>query len=303
MARRSAAQIRAQIRQAQAKQRQAVSKYNAAVRRYNADARQRQKRRQLAVNQYNAAVRRYNAHVRDNRARIKRELDRLASQSRQRTTRTVTYRTSVDTLVRSFTQLDAAHQSGAVIVDDELLGMSGNETANSIAVLNAMLEQRTPVDPDSDEVEELRATTIADELRAIDDDLAARWEGAVFALHPKNPDAGRHFCTSAREMLSTMLELLAPDDEVLAADPDSPLTPDGTVSRRARIRHCLARQRQTSTELETFIELDLENVLALFDEFNSATHGAAGRFDLHELRAIKVRVEDAVRYVCRIAAA
>ena len=42
-------------------------------------------------------------------------------------------------------------------------------------------------------------------------------------------------------------------------------------------------------------------MIALFDEFNSGTHGSAGRFGLDQLRALKIRVEDAIRFVYRIA--
>ena len=103
-------------------------------------------------------------------------------------------------------------------------------------------------------------------------------------------------------MLTTFLELVAPDAEVLAADPNCALTPHGFVSRRARIRHCLNRRDGFDPALETFIEADLDNVVSLFDEFNSGTHGHAGRFDLRELTAIKLRAEGAIQFVSRIGA-
>ena len=42
--------------------------------------------------------------------------------------------------------------------------------------------------------------------------------------------------------------------------------------------------------------------MSLFDEFNSGTHGHAGRFDLVALTAIKGRVEGAIQFVATIAA-
>ena len=53
--------------------------------------------------------------------------------------------------------------------------------------------------------------------------------------------------------------------------------------------------------LEAFIEADLDNVVSLFSEFNSGTHGLAGEFDLGRLTAIKIHVEGAIQFVARIA--
>jgi len=53
-------------------------------------------------------------------------------------------------------------------------------------------------------------------------------------------------------------------------------------------------------ELEAFVEEDISNVVALFREFNSGTHGGAGRFTITQLTTIKRRVEDAIRFLHRI---
>jgi len=208
---------------------------------------------------------------------------------------------SVVTLTESFSRLEAAALSGQWTGSDELFDLSESETANSVGALNSLLGERTDdVAASEADVATLRATTIKTELSRFEADLDARWRGALFSLHPDNPDASRHFCTSARELLSSFLELVAPDHDVLAADPNCPLTPNGSVSRRARVRHCLLRQNAHDPILEEFVEDDLENVVSLFDEFNSGTHGDAGRFDLVALTAIKQRVEGAIRFVSRI---
>ncbi len=121
-----------------------------------------------------------------------------------------------------------------------------------------------------------------------------------FSLSSSNPDAARHFCTSAREILATILESAAPDDQVIAGNPDADITPEGSVTRRARIRHCLDRRGTYDADLETFVDDDLENVIELFRDFNDGTHGGAGRFDLRQLGAIKKRVEDAILFLYRI---
>ena len=211
------------------------------------------------------------------------------------------YRRSVLTLTESFDRLQREAESDGWAGSEELLDLSESETANGVGTLNSLVATPSPNGVTSEEVAALRTTSITNELVAFDPDLDARWRGALFALHPENPDASRHFCTSAREMLSTFLEAVAPDSEVLAADPNCQLTPNGSVSRRARVRHCLIRQGAHNLELESFVEADLDNVVTLFDEFNSGTHGHAGRFDLAALTAIKSRVEGAIHFVARIA--
>lgn len=52
-------------------------------------------------------------------------------------------------------------------------------------------------------------------------------------------------------MLASFLEAVAPDAEVVAADPHCDRTPERSVSRRARVRHCLNRQGGLDPALET----------------------------------------------------
>ncbi len=141
---------------------------------------------------------------------------------------------------------------------------------------------------------------IGSELAEINPDLDARWRGALYALSPKNPDAARHFCTSAREMITTILELEAPDAAVKAAIPDYPKTPNGGVSRRARIQYFVQRRGDEHESLTEFVDEDINSVIALFDEFNRGTHGSAGSFSLGQLGAIKNRVEGAIRFIHRL---
>ena len=286
MARRiSSSQLRSQIRQAQQKRRQAINKYNSAVRKYNGDSKR-------AVDNYNREVRAHNSRVRLNRQRLKRELAQLESRSRSK--RQITYRSSVATFRQSLSRLEQTAQA-AGWGDSDLFDQSEGEVANSVAVLGALLD--TADQEDGAEVASLQHTTIANELQEMGGDLDARWKGALFALNPSNPDAARHFCISSREILTQILDTEAPDQEVIAAIPAYEKTPDGGVSRRARVRYCLERRGIASTELEDFVEEDLNNVVALFQEVNKGAHGNAGRFSMKQLLAIKRRVEDAIRFL------
>lgn len=304
-ARKSPAQIKAELRRIQQKQRQAVNNYNRAADKFNRDLRKavndhnaNVRRTNQAINKYNSAARAHNAQVRANRDRLRRELSRLGSGGRTSNTRT-TYRTSVDKFAASYLVLEQGATSHGW-ADTDVFGLSTAETANSVAALNALLSDGSERATEQ-EIADLQSTSITDELAGLSPDLDHRWRGALFALDTRNPDAARHFCTSAREMLTGILSTVAPTDQVLAADPDCERTQEGKITRRSRIHYCLRRSGLDLDGLADFVENDIDNVLALFGEFNSGTHGDAGRFNLEQLRALKVRVEDAILFVLRIA--
>jgi len=300
MARRmTPAQYNAWVRQENARRQQAINAHNAEVKRLNAhNQRVVADHNRKVGTQNRKVVNDYNQRVRAHNDRLRREVARLNSTSG---TRHIAHRTSVTTLRQSFSQLETAADSARWAGSDDLFELSESETANSVAALNALLAEPTTEPALDDEIAVLRATVICDELKMFSPDLDSRWRGALFSLHPDNPDASRHFCTSAREMLSAFLESVAPDGDVLAADPDCAKTPQGSVARSSRMRYCLNRRGGFDPALESFIEADLDNVISLFSEFNSGTHGEAGRFDLGRLTAIKLRVEGAIQFVVRIA--
>lgn len=282
-------QFKRMVRQAEQKQKKAIDDYNREVRRVN-------NHNKRVIDDYNREVRAHNQRVRSNRRRLRNELNRLGSRS-VTTTRYVTFSTSVQTLQRSFTRIEEASEQERWTADDDLFEMAEGEAANSAAVLNALLDEPTEASGDD---ARLRDTIITTELASISPDLDARWKGALFALSPINPDAARQFCTSAREIFISILDMKAPDPVVLAADSSVGLTDDGRVQRREKIRFCLARSGQQSDELADFVEDDIDNVMDLFKLFNPATHGHAGRYDFMQLSAMKRRVEDAIRFLHRI---
>ncbi len=294
MARRySASQIRSKLRQSQQKRQQAINKYNQAARRHNRGVKN-------AVNKYNQVVRTYNARVRANRQRIKTELARL---SRRRstptmTTRHVVYRTSVQELHRSYTHLENYAESRQLGPQyNHVLDLSEREAANSLEVTNRLLGDEDAGDTPGVELE---SAELLDGLRRISPDLDDRWRGAVFALNPRNSDAARHFCTSAREILTQILEIKAPDAEVFALLPTCERTERGNPTRRSKIRYFLRRQGLTEGLLEDFVEHDMENIVQLFRVFNEGTHGSAAVFDFPQLNAIKKRVEDGIMFLAEI---
>lgn len=286
-------QMRSMIRQAEQKQRRATEQANRAIRDFNRAVDEANRKQRQAVNEYNREARAHNARVRANRARLQSELRQLSSQP----ARTIRYTGStrlVSAVEQTFMGVESAVESGRWEDSDNVLDLVEGEAADSVAALNGLLN------PDPAQECGLQDTELTNELNDIHPDLQARWSGALFALHPSNPDAARHFCTSARELVATLLDNMAPDAAVKTANPNYFKTPNGGVSRRAKIHYCLSLKGSDVAELAAFVEADIDGVVGLFDDFNRGTHGVAGSFPLAELVTLKQRVEQAVKFLHRL---
>lgn len=292
----SPSQLRNKLRQAQSKQRQAINDINRTINKYNQAARRYNQNLRQAVNNYNHAARSHNARLRSHQRRIK---DELAKLSRKPTTSRYTiYRTSVSTLHESYVRLDQRSQIRSPDpAFDRLVDLSEQEVANSLSVANALFGDEAA----EEATDNLGDAALTDELRKISPDLDKRWQGAVFSLNPRNPDAARHFCTSAREIIIQILDLCAPDNEVLPLFPRE-VTQHGKPTRRAKIKYFLHRKGMTDDALEEFVESDIDNIVELFRIFNDGTHGSAGKFGLRQLAKIKKRVEDGILFLAQIVA-
>ena len=239
-------QWRSKMRQAEAKQRQAVQKFQRDVRqadqKINREIQEHNRKARRAIDQYKRDVRAYNRQVEANRSRIRSALQKLSRATV--TTRYTVLHTSTRTLNDGYIRL--REQPSALVSREEfevLRSYAEQENANSLDVTNALLGE-----PSEEEAtaEDLAVTAITSELSRISDDLDSRWNGAVYALSPSNPDAARHFCTSTREIITTILDVKAPDAEVLAANPDCAKTHDGTPTRRARIHREMSPMRPST---------------------------------------------------------
>ncbi|MER8734106.1 hypothetical protein NKH28_30585 [Mesorhizobium sp. M1227] len=310
-------QYNAWVRQQEQKQREAIRRYNQevdrvnrankaaaekAVRDYNREVdrvNQHNKRVTQEINreitQYNqkrrSAINTYNQAVRTHKAQVQRERQRRLSALRALTsTRYVDVRASSFDLSARYDTIEA--DSGS---DPDILAMAEREANNSAAVAHAL---------NTDEeagVEEGQDTGILEYLSDLSLDLCDRWRGALFALNPANTDAARHFCTSVREIFTEILDRWADDKAVIAADPHYDKTPNGTPSRRAKIRYLLKLKGKESPEMLDFVEKDIEDILQLFPVFNKATHGAAGTLNFAGLRALRQRVEGGIMFLATIA--
>ncbi len=257
-----------------------VYNHNRAVRQHNRNA-------QTAVAKYNQVVRTYNASVERNRQR------QIAALRSSTSTRYVEVRQSTVDLSERF---DAVHQSPGSAQYSDLVALSEQEASNSATVAEALVADEPTVPPATDDV------GVLEYLAGFSQDLCDRWRGALFSLSPENPDAGRHFCTSAREIFSEILERSAPNGEVIEADPSCDRSPNPSApSRRAKLRYLLKRKGADTPQMLGFVEKDLDDVLQLFRVFNEATHGSAGKHGFAKLQTIRQRVEGGIMFLAAVA--
>ncbi|WP_260853219.1 hypothetical protein [Corynebacterium glyciniphilum] len=288
------AQLKAAMNKAQRQQKQAIDNYNRQVRRRNTAVKKAVNDHNREVRAYKAKVRKHNNQVKNQRRRLEQEIRRMNSRPQTRTF--ISYRASVETLARTYTETEAILTDRMLTpAGRELVNRGSEEAANSAYLLNAMDGDGEPEDDPTEE--ELRGPSMQAELETFGQDLVDRWTGALFSLSPQNPDAARHFCTSAREVLITMIDDSAPDEHVVKAVPSCDTTDRGVPTRRAKVRFLLQRKGIADDSIEELVEEDMNNVLGLFREFNNGTHGHAGRFTITQLNALRMRVESAIGFI------
>jgi uncharacterized protein YukE len=297
-------QLKNKLRQIESQQRQAVNRYNQQVRQHNQRVTQHVRNLNTAINKYNQEVRAYNDRLRSNRQRLRNEIARLQSQS---STRYVHYRESVIRVSAAFERLDHRLINTAPTPQENFFAdLSEREAANTIGLFNALTSEDRDTELaeliEAEEVQEFQKTAIVDEIAVVSEELDNRWRGALFALHPRNPEAARHFCASVREIFTAVLELKAPDGSVFQATPGCARTPVGNATRRSKIDYLLSLKGIRNPELTEFANEDIDNVIELFEVLNGATHGASGRLSIPTLRQVKKRVEDGLFFLCRLAA-
>lgn len=287
--------VRREVNRVNAHNRQVVAQVNRQIDTYNRKVKQEVARHnqqaRIAVSKYNQSVRTHNSRVTADRQRMRTS----ASTIRVRTVSTSYAAFGESTATLHERQQDLANSVGSSTTFSQVLEMAERESSNGVAVVEALLDEVVGEAPADD-------TGILNYLTGLSEDLCDRWKGAIYALNPINPDAARHFCTSAREIFTEILEVWAEDAEVEDADPRCDRTPQGKPTRKAKIRYLLQKKGMLNDKLEDFIETDITNIVQLFFVFNQATHGTAGKHDITKLKAIRKRVEDGIMFLATIAA-
>lgn len=292
-------QLRSKLQQLESQQRQAINRYNQQARQHNQRVAQNIRNLNAAISRYNQEVRTYNSRVRAHQQRLRNEVTRLQLQP---TTRYVQFRQSVVRVNAAYERLDQRSTASSYTPQENFfVDLSEREAANTVSLFNALDLEGQEAET-VEEAGDLQQTRIVDEVASVSEELDSRWRGALFALHPRNPEAARHFCTSVREIFTEVLELKAPDASVFAALPTCSRTPRGNATRRSKIQYLFTLKDIRNEALSDFANEDVDNVIELFDVLNGATHGASGRLSIGTLRQVKQRVEDGLFFLCRLAA-
>ena len=291
----SKSQLKSKVRQAERKTRQAINQYNSNVRKYNTEVRKLNRELNKAISNYNSAARKHNFQVQHNRQVINREILKLKATS---TTR-VEYSSSVMAMHNSYDRVVDYYDEGVEITPEQehILDLVEKEQVNSLIATNRLFEDQL----DQQSEEEIADIAISDKLSLVSEDLMNRWKGAVYALNPQNPDAARHFCTSAREIFTEFLELKAPDNAVFQFNPGASKTDRGNATRKEKIKYIMHGKKLDDSVID-FADADITNILELFHLLSDGTHGAAGKYPFSVLMQVKRRVEQGINFLCTISA-
>lgn len=266
------------MRQAQRKvERQMKSEMNKATRKFE--------------NDINRELRKYNSRIRHNQQIIAREINKLRSYSIAQSA----YSNSLRVMHQHYTVVNNIYQDTYITPEQEhILDLIEQEQANGLITANIVESE----DFSGDNTEDVE---IGNKLQIVSVDLNNRWKGAVFALSPQNPDAARHFCTSAREIFTEFIEMKAPDSKVFEYNPKCERTERGNATRREKIKYMM-RNVDVADSVIDFTEADITNILELFHVLSDGTHGAAGRYEFQKLVQVKKRVEQGINFLCEISA-
>jgi hypothetical protein len=287
-----------------------IDNYNREVQRHNAQVNRN-------IDQYNRDVKKYNDQLNRNINDYNREVRKFnsAQQARRQTlnsniqkfnqSRTVTYsigytvKQSTETLGERYNDLETYVNNHELENNSSLLtDFPTQETTNSIQLYNSLsgIDAGTYLEPSS-----LQKTVVEQHLYSISEELGKRWRGAIYSLNPQNPDAGRHFCTSVREVFIQLIELKAPDKEVLGLLPQCALH-DGRPNRRSKLTYILHKKSLSFGQMQNFVESDIGDILEMFRTLNDGTHGTAGTFTVQQLLKLKKRAEDSIIFLSALVA-
>jgi hypothetical protein len=203
-------------------------------------------------------------------------------------------------LRKSYQHLSQSLESGEVSpLPEELKGLLIAEAFTSSEVAEEReFQTRCETDAKALEIRERRREIrrhLGEEGRAllgpalieVDPAFEQLWLGALLALKSGNPERGRHFSTSCRELLDSLLDRLAPLDRVKRWSTTPVKVEKGKASRKDQLRY-LRRELQEDPELAEFAESASDEICADFFQYNKGVHALAS-LTPEELDALETR--------------
>jgi predicted pPIWI-associating nuclease len=129
-------------------------------------------------------------------------------------------------------------------------------------------------------------------------DLITPLQGARESLNSTNPDRIRHFATSLRELFTHVMHSLAPDDKVREWSKAPEHFSNGKPTRKARLLY-ISRELHHEP-FSTFVEKDVDAVVAFLQLFQQGTHEINSSFTDPQPRIMLFRIESTLRFLLEI---
>ena len=298
----SSSQFRSQLNRMKSQARQAEQKLKSAVRKADRENKK-------VISDYNAGVRRHNQAVRQSNTKRKQaiykinsELRRLSQPSPRISIETV-YQVSGDVYAETrhgITDLiESRDRFSDVSYNDQatkslLVDIPDNEVIETVETYNYLVRPDTiPQQEPSGGI--LSESDFGHVLSAVDPEYCNIWNGALFSLNPNNPDRGRQFMTSSRELIRLLLNNVAPSERVVEHNPDCEKDEKGAPTRRSKLLFLC--RLFPEIHLPTFVERDINATLDLYRLLSGGTHRARNNQDEQALLRVKDRVEHCAGFI------
>lgn len=138
-----------------------------------------------------------------------------------------------------------------------------------------------------------RAAALPSMLEKLHPRIAEKYLGVLHAIQARGPDYIAQASASARELLTFTVEKLAPDDQVLAFNPDSERGKDGHLTRRSRL-HFIFRRVASSEDYAKMVLGQIELILGSWFPLNTAVHRLDPDLRQQQLESLVLQIEFAL---------
>jgi len=133
------------------------------------------------------------------------------------------------------------------------------------------------------------------QLESMGGDLPPMLRGAVRSLSSQNPERVRHFSVSMRELFTQVIHRLAPGEEIKKWSTNESDYHNGKPTRSARIRYICREINQAP--FEDFVRFDVRSISELLNLFQEGTHTPKSTYTEGQLQAMRVRMENSIRFL------
>jgi hypothetical protein len=135
-------------------------------------------------------------------------------------------------------------------------------------------------------------------LHKLNPSLVKMLDGANQVLHSDNPERIRYFCVSMREILTQILQILAPDEEIKKWSSLSEFYDKGKITRKARLSYI--HRNLNSERLSELSDKIIHSTLEIIGTLNKGTHGLNFHLTDDQLLGIKLKIEITIRFILEV---